>query len=123
MGNPTLLLTTVGRRTGSPRVTALTYGREGADYLVVGSNGGSSKAPDWLANIRSDARCHVRIGRRQHEATATILIPGDTGFDRRWQIVNDVNKGRYNQYQQQTRRPIPIVQLRPDDQEQIPTTK
>lgn len=38
-GNPTLLLRTVGRKTGQRRTSALTYGRDGGDYLVTASNG------------------------------------------------------------------------------------
>lgn len=36
-GVPTLLLTTTGRRTGQPRTSALIFGRDGDDYLVVAS--------------------------------------------------------------------------------------
>ena len=38
---PSLLLHTVGAKTGKARTTSLTYARDGNDYLVVASNGGS----------------------------------------------------------------------------------
>jgi hypothetical protein len=36
-GNPTLLLDTIGRRTGLPRTSALTYPRDGNACLIVAS--------------------------------------------------------------------------------------
>ena len=92
---------------------ALTYGRDGSAYLVVGSNGGSRNAPDWLVNIRNSPTSHIRVGRRHYQVTATIFLPGDRDFARQWQIVNGINKNRYTQYQLLTDRPIPIVRLQP----------
>src|SRR6202043_4052130 len=54
LGNPTLLLRTTGRRSGLTRTNALTYARDGDAYLVVASNGGSSRPPSWLANLKAD---------------------------------------------------------------------
>ena len=36
-GVPTLLLTTTGRKSGTLRRTALIYGRDGDDYVIVAS--------------------------------------------------------------------------------------
>ena len=44
-GVPTLLLTTTGRRSGEPRTSALIFGRDGDDYLVVASMGGAPSTP------------------------------------------------------------------------------
>ncbi|WP_280262571.1 nitroreductase family deazaflavin-dependent oxidoreductase [Nocardia wallacei] len=112
-GNPTLLLRTTGRRTGLPRTTALTYGRDGEAYLVVASNGGAAKPPAWLANLRAHPDCEVQVGRHRYPVTARPTLPGDPDYARRWGIVDRVNKGRYTRYQQQTDRRIPIVELSP----------
>ena len=40
---PVLLLTTTGRWSGRPRTAALTYFRDGADLVVIGSFGGSDQ--------------------------------------------------------------------------------
>jgi hypothetical protein len=40
-GLSTLLLTTRGRKSGLLRRTALIYGQDGANYLLVASNGGA----------------------------------------------------------------------------------
>lgn len=42
---PSLLLHTVGAKTGQPRTAALTYARDGDDYLIVASKGGDPAHP------------------------------------------------------------------------------
>ena len=64
LGVPTLLLRTVGARTGKPRTAALVYARDGDDYVVVASNGGDDRAPGWLHNVRARPDVEVQIGRR-----------------------------------------------------------
>lgn len=110
-GNPTLLLRTTGRRTGLERTTALTYGRDRDAILVVASAGGADVAPSWMVNLRADPDCTVQIGTARIRTTARITYPDDPDYARRWALMNDVNKGRYAEYQVQTSRVIPIVEL------------
>ncbi|MEV6335781.1 nitroreductase family deazaflavin-dependent oxidoreductase [Nocardia vinacea] len=112
-GNPTLLLRTVGRKTGQARTSALTYGRDGADYLVTASNGGSPRPPGWLANVKASPECEIQVGRRKVAVTARATLPDDPEYARRWAIVDKVNKGRYSAYQKMTQRPIAVVVLTP----------
>lgn len=112
-GNPTLLLRTVGRRTGLPRTNGLTYARDGHDYLVVASNGGHPKPPAWLANLKAHPDCEIQVGRRRHHVIARPTLPDDPDYARRWTIVDTNNNGRYTQYQKMTQRPIAVVELRP----------
>lgn len=49
---PSLLLHTVGAKTGKARTTSLTYARDGGDYLVVASNGGEPRSPGWYTTLR-----------------------------------------------------------------------
>ena len=51
IGVPTLLLDTTGARSGKTRTNALVYARDGEDYLLVASNGGSDRPPAWLHNL------------------------------------------------------------------------
>ncbi len=53
MGVPVLLLTTTGRRSGKKRTTPFLYFRNGADLVVIASNGGEDRAPAWWLNCRS----------------------------------------------------------------------
>ena len=67
VGRLILLLTTTGRKSGLPRVTALQYEEvEGAIYL------GSSKGPraDWFQNLMADPHVSVRVKSRQFSGMA-----------------------------------------------------
>ncbi|BAX93666.1 nitroreductase family deazaflavin-dependent oxidoreductase [Mycobacterium shigaense] len=110
---PSLLLHTVGAKTGEPRTAALAYGRDGADYLVTASNGGAARSPGWYHNLKARPDVEVNVGRRRFPATARPVLPDDPDYDRLWKIVNKVNRGQYARYQEQTSRPIPIVALMP----------
>jgi F420H(2)-dependent quinone reductase len=65
---PVLLLTTTGRRSGLPRRSVLPYHRFGDCVVVIGSNSGTRRDPDWVDNLRADRRCWYRIGRRDTAA-------------------------------------------------------
>ncbi|KSU56547.1 nitroreductase family deazaflavin-dependent oxidoreductase [Gordonia sp. JH63] len=113
MGNPTLLLRTIGRRTGEARCNALTYARDGEAYLVVASNGGSPRPPGWLANLKAHPNVEVQVGRRRIQVTARATYPDDPDYARRFVLVDEVNRGRYAGYQKKTTRPLAIVDLTP----------
>src|ERR1700754_3964292 len=87
VGVPTLLLRTTGRRSGATRTNALVYARDGADYLVVASNGGADKDPAWLLNLRANPEVEIQIGRERQKAGARILGPADPDYEHLWKIV------------------------------------
>jgi deazaflavin-dependent oxidoreductase (nitroreductase family) len=74
-GNPTLLLRTTGRRTGLPRIAALTYARDGNDFVVVASNGGRPNPPTRLGNLKARPECEIQVGRRRHRVIARPRCP------------------------------------------------
>jgi deazaflavin-dependent oxidoreductase (nitroreductase family) len=113
IGVPTLLLRTTGRRSGVTRTNGLVYARDGVDYLVVASNGGTDRDPAWLYNLRANPDVEVQIGRQRHKATSRALVPSDPDYKRLWKVVNENNNDRYTAYQKQTSRPIPIVVVTP----------
>jgi F420H(2)-dependent quinone reductase len=113
LGVPALLLRSTGRRTGALRCNALIYAADGADYVVVPSNGGSDSAPGWLYNVRAKPEVEIQIGRTKRPGTARVVESGDAEYARLWKLVNDNNHGRYDTYQQRTTRPIPLVVVSP----------
>jgi F420H(2)-dependent quinone reductase len=113
LGVPCLLLRTTGRRTGRTRTTALVYAKDGDDYVVVASLGGSPKAPAWLHNVRTRPHVGVQVGRARFPAVATVVEKGDDDYDRLWRLADDNLAGRYQRYQERTTRPIPVVRLTP----------
>ncbi|MBV8348255.1 MAG: nitroreductase family deazaflavin-dependent oxidoreductase [Mycolicibacterium sp.] len=113
LGIPSLLLHTVGAKTGKQRTTSLTYARDGDDYLVVASKGGDPKAPGWYHNLKAKPDVEINVGPKRFGVTARPVAPGDPDYDRLWQIVNKNNSNRYTAYQKKTSRPIPVVVLTP----------
>lgn len=108
-----LLLHTVGAKTGLPRTHSLSYARDGADYLVVASNGGDRRSPAWYHNLKANPRVDINVGRRRFAVTAAAVLPDDPDYARLWRIVNANNADRYDGYQAKTTRPIPVIRLTP----------
>jgi deazaflavin-dependent oxidoreductase (nitroreductase family) len=113
LGVPTLLLRTAGRRSGVTRTNGLVYARDGVDYLVVASKGGSEKPPAWLLNLEAKPEVEMQVGRERQKAGSRVLRPSDPDYARLWKIVNDNNGDRFSAYQSETSRPIPVVVLTP----------
>jgi deazaflavin-dependent oxidoreductase (nitroreductase family) len=105
---PSLLLHTVGAKTGQPRTSTLSYARDGDSYLIVASNAGSDRYPAWYHNLRKHPECEINIGPKRFAVTARRITPEDADYPRLWQLANKNNANRYNGYQRQTSRPIPI---------------
>jgi deazaflavin-dependent oxidoreductase (nitroreductase family) len=112
-GTRSLLLRTVGAKTGQPRTNALTYAKDRADYVVVASMGGAPRSPGWYHNLRAHPEAEIQVGTRRISVTARAVLPGDPDRDRLWQLADENNEGRYRAYQKQTSRPIPVVVLSP----------
>jgi deazaflavin-dependent oxidoreductase (nitroreductase family) len=108
---PSLLLHTVGAKTGKARTASLTYARDGDDYLIVASKGGDPQAPGWYHNLRKNPRVEINVGPRRFGVTARPVLPSDPDYSRLWEIVNKNNGNRYAAYQKKTSRPIPVVVL------------
>jgi F420H(2)-dependent quinone reductase len=108
---PSLLLHTVGAKTGLPRTSTLSYARDGDSYLIVASNAGSDRYPAWYHNLRKHPECEINIGPKRFAVTARRITPEDADYPRLWQLANKNNANRYNGYQRQTSRPIPIFAL------------
>ena len=110
---PNLLLHTVGAKTGKARTTALSYARDGQDYVIVASKGGAPRAPGWYHNLKAHPDAEVNIGPKRIPVRARPVPPADPDYARLWQLVNDHNADRYATYQLRTSRPIPVVVLSP----------
>jgi deazaflavin-dependent oxidoreductase (nitroreductase family) len=113
LGMPTLLLRTTGRKSGLTRTNALVYGRDGADYLVCGSNGGHHLPPAWALNLEANPSVEIQVGIRKLQAVSRTLRPGDQGYDRLFAICNKANRGQFAAYQKKTDRPLPVFAITP----------
>lgn len=110
---PSLLLHTVGAKTGLARTTSLTYAKDGDAYLVVASKGGEPTAPGWYFNLKANPEIEINLGTKRIPVTARVVGRDDPDYGRLWQVVNKNNANRYAGYQKRTTRPIPVVALTP----------
>ncbi len=109
-GVPTLLLTTIGRRTGEARTTPLIFGRDEEDFLVVASMGGAPTHPNWYRNLLAQPSADIQV--RADRISVTAATAGDAEKPRLWKIVTDAWPN-YDVYQSRTDRVIPLVVLTP----------
>jgi deazaflavin-dependent oxidoreductase (nitroreductase family) len=109
-GVPTLLLTTVGSRTGETRTNALIFGRDGNDYLVVASMGGAPAHPSWYRNLLAHPDAEIQV--RADRVRVTARTADDAEKPRLWKIMTD-GWPNYDVYQSRTDRVIPLVVLTP----------
>lgn len=105
---PILLLTTVGKRSGQPRVHPLAYTRDGDRYVVIASKGGAPTNPDWFVNLVANPEVTVEVGAQRFAARATPA-EGDER-DRLFQAQAKRMPG-FAEYQRNTTRRIPVVVL------------
>jgi deazaflavin-dependent oxidoreductase (nitroreductase family) len=110
---PSLLLHTVGAKSGLARTTSLSYARDGDAYLIVASKGGEPKAPDWYFNLKAHPDVEINVGTKRFAVSARIVGKDDPDYPRLWQLVNKNNANRYEGYQKRTTRVIPVVVLTP----------
>jgi deazaflavin-dependent oxidoreductase (nitroreductase family) len=58
---PTLLLTTVGRRSGQERTIPLVYVRDSDRYVVANARPAGERKNPWLLNLRAEGRGRIRV--------------------------------------------------------------
>jgi deazaflavin-dependent oxidoreductase (nitroreductase family) len=109
-GVPTLLLSVLGRKSGIWRRTALIYGRDGDNYVVVASKGGAEKHPTWYLNLRDNPEAEIQVGANKVKVRAHDAEGGERA--RLWDKMTGVWPD-YNVYQTRTQRQIPIIVLEP----------
>ena len=109
-GAPILLLTTTGRKSGEPRTSALIFGRDGDDLLLVASQGGAPTHPNWYHNLSANPDVEVQVQGDVFRATARTA--NDDEKARLWSIMTETWPN-YDAYQERTDRAIPLVVLTP----------
>ncbi|MBT2367958.1 nitroreductase family deazaflavin-dependent oxidoreductase [Streptomyces sp. ISL-10] len=111
-GSDLLLLTTTGAKSGEERTTPLGYIRHERGLLVVGSNLGGPRHPDWYHNLLAHPLVQVETGTEEYEAVA---VPAE-GNDRDQLFAHVVqSEPGYGEYQENTDRLLPVVVLERSD--------
>ena len=113
-GDHVLLMTAKGARSGEAITTPLVYGREGDDYVIVASKGGSPKHPIWFGNIKTNPEVEVEVadgdGTERFPARAHVV----DSREERDRLYEDMSKiwPSFKVYQTRTERLIPVVVLK-----------
>ncbi|GAB3423136.1 nitroreductase family deazaflavin-dependent oxidoreductase [Flindersiella endophytica] len=108
---PTLLITTIGRKTGNARRSALIYGQDGDNYVIVASKGGAPEAPLWYHNLVANPGVELQVGSEKLKARARTAV-GDERT-RLWKLMAEIWPA-YDEYQTKTDREIQVVVLEPE---------
>ncbi len=109
---PTLLLDHVGRKSGTAYTTPLLYLEDGPDLVIVASQGGLPKNPQWYANLEASARRRrCRCGRKAYAGCGRTPRRRTSAprCGRGWSTLY----ADFDVYQQCTDRVIPVVVLEP----------
>ena len=103
-----VLLTTTGAKTGQPHTTPMMFVPDEDRVLVIASNMGAPKDPDWYVNLCVNTRVKVEIGDESYEAEARPLTGDEYG--RLWNQIKESNPF-FADHEAKTARPIPVVAL------------
>jgi deazaflavin-dependent oxidoreductase (nitroreductase family) len=107
---PSLLLTTIGRKSGERFIFPLFYGQVGDGYLIVASKGGAPEHPGWYRNILADPDVEIQVGTARMKARARTVAGEERA--RLWEKALAFWPP-YADYQRRTEREIPVVVLDP----------
>jgi deazaflavin-dependent oxidoreductase (nitroreductase family) len=110
-GQSMLLLSTTGRKSGKNHVIAISYFRDGGNYILVASNWGRDHHPAWYHNLISQPAAEIQVKTRKLRVSAHLAAGEE--YERLWKYVNTKNPV-YTRYQRHTVRKIPIVILEPE---------
>lgn len=110
IGAPTLVLETVGRKSGQPRLSPLLFARDGDAVIVVGSNFGQDHHPAWTANLIAHPRAKVVSGGAEVDVVAELLTGAEA--EAGWRKMVDVT-AVYASYKNRTDRRIRVFRLTP----------
>lgn len=109
-GAPVCLLTTYGRKSGRKRTVPLLYLADGANIVLVASQGGAPTHPAWYLNLEARSGAEVEIGRRRFPVTGRRASSEEKAM--LWPRLVAIYPP-YADYQARTERDIPVVILTP----------
>ena len=104
-----LLFTAKGAKSGQPYTHPVAYTKEGNDYVIVASKGGSDTNPAWFHNLKANPKVTVEVGEETFQATANLT----SGTERERLFEQHAKRFPvFREYKQKTSREIPVFVLR-----------
>ncbi len=110
-GLPCVIVTHRGNKTDAIRKTPLMQVRDGANYVLIGSQGGAPKNPVWVYNLRANPEVEIR----DHTEVFNMRVR---------EVTDDAERARlwalgvaayppYEDYKNKTSRKIPVFLAEP----------
>ncbi len=110
-GLPVIIVTGRGRKTGAVRKTPLMRVVDGDNYILVASQGGAPKHPQWYFNLKADPNVIIRDKTHVHKMRVREVVdPAER--ERLWKIAVEAFPP-YAEYQTKTSRIIPVFLAEP----------
>jgi F420H(2)-dependent quinone reductase len=110
-GLPVIIVTHVGNKTGAIRKTPLMRVKDDNAYVLVGSQGGAPKNPEWVHNLRANPNVEIR-DRTDVAAMKAREVIDAAERARLWQLAVAAFPP-YEDYQKKTARRIPVFVAEP----------
>jgi len=106
----TLILKTIGRKSGRPHLAPLLFNYWGADVILIASKGGHDQSPAWYLNMLAADQVSVQIRDKRYACKWRIA----DGEERQklWDFMSDYYPP-FHAYQARTERRIPVIVLTP----------
>jgi deazaflavin-dependent oxidoreductase (nitroreductase family) len=106
----TLVLKTIGRKSGKEQLAPLIYNTWGDELVIVASKGGADNQPAWFHNTTATDEVDVQVRDKRYRCKWRIA----EGEERHtlWRFMSGYYPP-YLEYQARTERQIPVVVLTP----------
>lgn len=103
---PMLLLTTTGARSGQPRTSPMMYATLSGRMVLIASNMGALKHPDWYHNLAANPAVTIEVAGEEWAGIATTITGADR--DRLWAELLE-GFPFFADHQAKTEREIPLI--------------
>ena len=110
-GMTSLLLKTIGAKTGLERTSPLLYARDGDDFLIVGTNFGTTHHPAWSGNLLKNPEAAIVVGVDTFKVSAEKV--DDATFAAMWPRFTAIYPGYDDYLIRLTHRKPRMFRLRP----------
>jgi deazaflavin-dependent oxidoreductase (nitroreductase family) len=104
-GQPVVVVTYRGRKSGKIRKIALMRVEDGGKYALVASKGGAPENPEWFYSLRDNPTVEVQDGPEPHDFSVRLI---DGAEREEWWDRSVAAFPNYAEYQRKTDRQIPV---------------
>ena len=109
---PTVLLTTIGRKSGKERTNPVNCMQDGDDYYIVASLAGYDAFPQWYLNLEKNPRVWVQPKDKKVPAIARTLSREEKAP--LWPRLLKEGQPLWAYFQMFTKREFPVVLITPE---------